>query len=107
MSTERVIIQRPADAPLIEALKKNIASLNVGAPESARLSALFNEGSAEGVVGLLEDAKAAGAELVLGDATREGTVVKPHLVLGVSPGMRLWERESFGPSQSFISSLLV
>lgn len=97
MSTERVIIQRPADAPLIEALKKNIASLNVGAPESARLSALFNEGSAEGVVGLLEDAKAAGAELVLGDATREGTVVKPHLVLGVSPGMRLWERESFGP----------
>lgn len=50
---------------------------------------------------LLSDARDQGAELIVGDATREGAMVRPHLVVGVRPGMELWERESFGPSELF------
>lgn len=101
MSTERIIVQRPALEPLIAALKKHTAHLNIGDPSdpSTHLSSLFTEGSAENVVGLLKSAKEQGAEVILGDVTREGSVVRPHLIVGVRPGMELWKRESFGPSE--------
>lgn len=101
MSTERIIVLRPVLERLITALQKHIANLNIGDPfdPSNHLSALFTEGSAENVVRLLRDAQEKGAEVIVGDVGREGAVVRPHLVVGVRPGMQLWERESFGPSE--------
>lgn len=106
MSTERIIVQRPVVEPLVAALKKHIANVNMGDPSDAsnHLSALFTEGSAENVVRLLRAGAEKGAELIVGDATREGAMVRPHLVVGVRPGMELWERESFGPSMCIFPS---
>ncbi|THU96268.1 aldehyde dehydrogenase [Dendrothele bispora CBS 962.96] len=106
MSTERVIVQRPVSSTLISKIVSLASSLKAGDPsdpsvtkadKSVKLSALFSEGSAENVIGLLREAKEQGARVVVGDLERKGAVVQPHVVLDVKPGMRLWERESFGP----------
>ncbi|KAJ6616495.1 Aldehyde/histidinol dehydrogenase [Mycena sp. CBHHK59/15] len=107
MSTERVIVQRGAAEPLLAQIKSLCAALPAGevnaaaAAKSVKLGPLFTEGSAENVVAMITEAQAAGAEVLMGDLTRHGAVVKPHLVKGVKPGMRLWERESFGPVIAF------
>ncbi|KAJ7322941.1 Aldehyde/histidinol dehydrogenase [Mycena albidolilacea] len=106
MSTERVIVQRGAAEELIAQIKTLSASLTAGdlqqeESKSAKLGPLFTEGSAENVVSMIGEAQAAGAELLLGDLGRQGAVVGPHLVKGVKPGMRLWDRESFGPVIAF------
>ncbi|KAK7059715.1 Aldedh domain-containing protein [Favolaschia claudopus] len=98
MSTERVIVQSGAFEPLFAEIKKLSESLT---PDSGKLGPLFTEGSAENVLAMIKEAKEAGAELLLGDLGRQGAVVRPHLVKGVKPGMRLWERESFGPVIAF------
>ncbi|KAJ7148632.1 Aldehyde/histidinol dehydrogenase [Mycena crocata] len=105
MSTERVIVQRGAADGLIAQIKTLSASLTASDlkadPKSAKLGPLFTEASAENVVAMLTEAQTAGAEILLGDLQRRGAVMRPHLVKGVKPGMRLWERESFGPVIAF------
>ena len=98
MATERVIVQRPALEPLIAALKEHLNTLTVGDPEHSHLSSLFSERSADGIIAMLKEAKEAGAEVLLGDMQKAGpALLKPHILLGVKPEVRLWQRESFGP----------
>lgn len=100
MSTERVIVQKGVSAALISAVEDLCKTLKAGdgaTGSTAKLSALFTEGSAENVLGLVREAVSSGAELLLGNLQREGAVVQPHLVKGVNPGMRLWHTETFGP----------
>ncbi|PAV19094.1 aldehyde dehydrogenase [Pyrrhoderma noxium] len=104
MSTERVIVQRNASETLIPKLKSLFeriragdTRLNAQSNNKVRLSALFSEASAENVLSMLDEAQKDGAELLVGDMKRDGAVVQPHLLKGVRPGMRIWERESFGP----------
>jgi acyl-CoA reductase-like NAD-dependent aldehyde dehydrogenase len=101
MSTERVIVQRGASQALISAVSALYQGLKAGdtADPSVKLSALFSDGSAENVLSMIREATESGADLVIGDLQRKGSVVNPHLVTGVKPGMRLWDRESFGPGQ--------
>lgn len=111
MSTARVIVQRGAAEELIAQIKTLSASLTTSdlqqeESKSAKLGPLFTEGSAENVVSMIGEAQAAGAELLLGDLGRQGAVVGPHLVKGVKPGMRLWDREAFGPGRLFLLSRL-
>lgn len=96
MSTERVIVQRGVAGRLTKALVAEFSKFRSGGPEE-RLGAQFSEGSAENIVSMLREAQKEGAKFLLGDGQRVGAVVQPHIVAGVRPGMRLWERESFGP----------
>ncbi|OSX58877.1 hypothetical protein POSPLADRAFT_1151703 [Postia placenta MAD-698-R-SB12] len=96
MSTERVIVQRGVAGRLTKALVAEFSKFKSGGPEE-RLGAQFSEGSAENIVSMLREAQEEGAKFLLGDGQRVGAVVQPHIVAGVRPGMRLWERESFGP----------
>ncbi|EIN08992.1 aldehyde dehydrogenase [Punctularia strigosozonata HHB-11173 SS5] len=105
MSTERVICQKSISKPLLDAISSLAERLKAGDhdkdPANVQLSALFNSGSAENVVNMIKEAQEGGAEVVLGKVDREGAVVQPHIVRGVKPGMRLWDRESFGPVMVF------
>ncbi|KAF9805836.1 hypothetical protein IEO21_08925 [Rhodonia placenta] len=96
MSTERVIVQRGAGTSLTKALVDEFSKLRSGGPEE-KLGAQFSESSAENIVSMLREARVEGARFLLGDGKRDGAVVQPHIVAGVKPGMKLWERESFGP----------
>ncbi|KAJ7512450.1 Aldehyde/histidinol dehydrogenase [Mycena galericulata] len=101
MSTERVIVQRGVADALIAQIKKLSEALTVGADANAKLGPLFTEGSAANVLAMISEAQAAGAQVLAGDLGRDGALVRPHLIKGVKPGMRLWERESFGPVIAF------
>ncbi|PIL25162.1 hypothetical protein GSI_13051 [Ganoderma sinense ZZ0214-1] len=100
MSTERVIIQHGVATALVEELTALFRKAKAGdtyADPTANLGPLFMEGSAENVVAMINDAVAQGAKVVVGDRNRQGTIVQPHIVMNAKPGMKLWERESFGP----------
>lgn len=101
MSTERVIIMRPIAEVFLGELQKAFqrVSDNVGNLETS-YATLFSDEGAENVVQMISEARDAGAQVLVGDGTRQGSVLKPHIVTGVKPGMRLWDRESFGPSTS-------
>jgi acyl-CoA reductase-like NAD-dependent aldehyde dehydrogenase len=99
ISTERVIAQGEASKLIskICALAKAVRAGDPSTNADVQLSALFSENSAQNVLDLIRDAQADGAEVLVGDLSRHGSVVQPHVVTGVKPGMRLWERETFGP----------
>jgi acyl-CoA reductase-like NAD-dependent aldehyde dehydrogenase len=98
MATERVIVQRPALEPLVSAIKQHLNVLTIGDPETSELSSLFTERNADNILAMIKDAKEAGAEVLLGDMEKAGpALLKPHILLGVKPETRLWQRESFGP----------
>ena len=48
-------------------------------------------------INLLKEAQSEGATVLLGDVTRQGTLVQPHIVKNVKKGMKIWEKETFGP----------
>ncbi|TBU30583.1 aldehyde dehydrogenase [Dichomitus squalens] len=100
MSTERVIIQRAVAPALVEELTALFGKGKAGDPgtePSANLGPLFTEGAAENVLAMIQEAVTQGAQVILGDLVRQGAYVQPHIVMNARPGMRLWERESFGP----------
>lgn len=102
MSTERVIVQRGAAKALIDMVKTLASEVKAGDPSSdstVKLGALFTEGSADNILGMIREAQNAGAKLLMGDLGRKGSVMQPHILADVKPGMRLWERESFGPGK--------
>ncbi|KAK7687883.1 hypothetical protein QCA50_009102 [Cerrena zonata] len=107
MSTERVIVQRGAAEKLVSLVKQIAAPIKAGNYADfpkVQLSALFTAASAENVVNMVKEAQADGAEVILGDVKREGNVVQPHIITSVRPGMRLWDRESFGPVVMFVTA---
>ncbi len=100
MSTERLIVQRAVSEQLIKEVTQLVKGLKAGDPRTdstAQLSALFTENAAKSVISMMSEAVAEGAQVILGDLQRQGAIVQPHLLTGVTPGMRLWKRESFGP----------
>lgn len=102
MSTDRVIVQRRAAETLVPRLQEIFAKVRAGDPSknaNVTLAPMLNEVLAESVVTMLRDAREEGAEVVLGDVSRDGAVVQPHILRGVRPGMRAWDRESFGPGE--------
>jgi acyl-CoA reductase-like NAD-dependent aldehyde dehydrogenase len=104
MSTERVIVQSAvADRLLneIQAIVQDLRPGDVVNDSSASLGALFTESSAENIVGMIKDAVKDGAKVILGDVSKQSSIVVPHLVKNVKPGMRLWDRETFGPGAIF------
>ncbi|KAF8189363.1 Aldehyde/histidinol dehydrogenase [Pholiota molesta] len=104
MSTERVIVQSGIAEELISQIKGLCESIKVGdttTERTAPVGALFTESLAENIVGMIREAQASGAEVILGDTNRKKSVLVPHLIRNVKPGMRLWDRETFGPVMVF------
>ncbi|KAF7318349.1 Aldedh domain-containing protein [Mycena chlorophos] len=98
MSTERVIVQRAIAEPLLEKIQALCDGL---AGDEAKIGPLFTEGSAQNVLEMIGEARLGGAEVLVGDVARKGAVLRPHVITKVKPGMKLWERESFGPVMVF------
>ncbi|MCQ8782688.1 aldehyde dehydrogenase [Mangrovibrevibacter kandeliae] len=102
MSTERLIVDaRVADA-FVEKLSAKAKALPSGNPRGhVVLGALVDEGAAARMDELIADATQKGAKLVAG-GTRDGAIVPATLLDGVSPQMRIYAEESFGPVKSII-----
>lgn len=110
MSTERVIVQRGIAEELISQVKDLCESIKVGDTTTERtvpVGALFTESLAENIVGMIKEAQASGAEVILGDTNRKKSMMVPHLIRNVKPGMRVWDRETFGPGEISICMCMV
>ncbi|MBV8661655.1 MAG: aldehyde dehydrogenase [Hyphomicrobiales bacterium] len=97
MSTERLVVdQKVADA-YVEKLAKRAASLPAGDPRGhVVLGSLVNLAAAERMDELVADAVAKGAKIVAG-GKRNGAIVEATIIDHVTPEMRIYREESFGP----------
>ncbi|AMO95325.1 aldehyde dehydrogenase family protein [Collimonas fungivorans] len=98
MSTERVIVDRRIADAFVDKLAAKAQSLVAGNPLAATsvLGAMIDAGAVARVAALVADASAKGARLPVG-CRYEGAVMQPAIVDGVTPDMRIYREESFGP----------
>ena len=97
MSTERIITVGAAGDAFVKAFTAKVASLTAGDPRdgSAPLGSLVNTAAADRIRALVDDATQQGATLIAGGG--EGTILNAAAVDQVTPDMRLYSEESFGP----------
>jgi vanillin dehydrogenase len=103
MSTERLVVQRAVARELAGKLAEKAAALTVGDPSDPQtmIGALINEGAMRRVTELVADAVAKGAEVLCGGEA-EGPCYQPTVLYGVTPEMRIYAEESFGPVVSVV-----
>jgi len=102
MSTERIITVGEMGDKFVEAFAEKVKSLTAGDPREARapLGSLVNQAAASRVQELIQDAVQKGATLIAGGG--DGTVLNAAALDHVTPEMRLYSEESFGPVAAII-----
>ncbi|WP_411906580.1 aldehyde dehydrogenase [Rhizobium mayense] len=102
MSTERIIVDAKVADAFVEKLAAKAKALPVGDPRGhVVLGSLVTPEAAERVQEMVDDAIAKGAALVAG-GTHKGAIMAATLVDRVTPDMRIYSEESFGPAKSVI-----
>ncbi|MDE3131398.1 MAG: aldehyde dehydrogenase family protein, partial [Acidobacteriota bacterium] len=103
MSTERIVVDRRVADEFAQKLTARASALKVGDPRdpSTQIGPLINAGALERVTELVQDAVAQGAQLLTGGEA-DGLVYQPTVLRGVTPAMRIYSEESFGPAVSII-----
>ena len=98
MSTERIVVDRAVAGELSGRLGERAREIKVGDPNQpdTQLGPLVNAAALERVTGLVRDAVDKGAELVAGGEP-DGPCFPPTVLNGVTPEMRIYYEESFGP----------
>jgi vanillin dehydrogenase len=98
MSTERIVADRAVAGALGEKLAERARKLVVGDPrdQGTMLGPVIDDASRERVMGLIADARSKGAELLAGGEA-DGNLVAPTVLANVTPDMRVYGEESFGP----------
>jgi acyl-CoA reductase-like NAD-dependent aldehyde dehydrogenase len=102
MSTERLIVDETIADEFVAKLAARAAQLPAGDPRGhVVLGSLISSQAADKMEELVADATAKGAKLMAG-GKRTGTVVEATLLDHVTPAMRLYSEESFGPVKPVI-----
>jgi acyl-CoA reductase-like NAD-dependent aldehyde dehydrogenase len=102
MSTERIIVDQSIADAFVAKLAAKANSLPAGDPRGhVVLGALISEAAAQRVEELVADATRKGAKLVAGGG-RDGAVMPATLLDHVTPEMRIYSEESFGPAKSIV-----
>ena len=103
MSTERLIVDEAVVEPFTRKLAAKAATLVAGDPRKAKapLGAMISREAVERVLSLVRDAVAKGAHLVCGGHAN-GVLMDATLLDHVTPAMRIYHEESFGPVAAII-----
>ncbi|TWH75877.1 acyl-CoA reductase-like NAD-dependent aldehyde dehydrogenase [Azomonas agilis] len=98
MSTERILVDERIAEDFIERLVRKVSTLSVGDPSAGQsvLGSMIDAVAATRVQALVDDAVAKGARLLCGGRS-EGSLMQATLLDGITPEMRLYREESFGP----------
>lgn len=103
MSTERVFVHRSVMAAFRSKLLERVSKIKTGnhlEDSDVSISGLYTPESAARVLDWLKSAAEKGAKVVTGDLQVSGpnkTIVAPHVLENITPGMDLFDKESFGP----------
>ncbi|EJK88423.1 aldehyde dehydrogenase [Rhizobium sp. AP16] len=102
MSTERIIVHQAIADEFVAKLAARTAKLPAGDPRGhVVLGSLISLDAAKKMEALIADAETKGAKVVAG-GKRTGTVVEATLLDQVTPDMRVYAEESFGPVKPII-----
>jgi vanillin dehydrogenase len=98
MSTERIVADREIAELLATRLAERARALPVGDPREpgTAIGPMINAAAVSRVSDLVADARAKGAQ-VLSGGEADGPCFPPTVVTSVTPEMRLYHEESFGP----------
>jgi acyl-CoA reductase-like NAD-dependent aldehyde dehydrogenase len=98
MSTERIVVDGSVADAFAEKLVARASGLVVGDPRdgATMIGPVVNAAAAARVRELIEDAVAKGATILTG-GDADGLLLTPTVVAGVTPEMRIYGEESFGP----------
>lgn len=99
MSVEKVLVQDRIFEPFVQRFVERAARLKMGDPsrdDGCVIGPLINDKQAAKVKEQIDDAVAKGAKVLLGGHVR-GRFVEPTILLGVTPQMKVYQEETFGP----------
>jgi benzaldehyde dehydrogenase (NAD) len=98
MSTERIIVVDAVADAFAAKFAEKVGAMPVGDPREGKtpLGAVVDRKTVDCVRGLIEDALAHGAVQLVGGES-EGVLMPAHVIDKVTPSMRLFRDESFGP----------
>ena len=98
MSTERIVVDEKIADLFVERFGAKAKTLSVGDPREGKaiLGSVVDRSAADRVTSLVLDAVAKGARLVCGGSVN-GTLINAHVLDHVTPEMRIYHEESFGP----------
>jgi benzaldehyde dehydrogenase (NAD) len=104
MTTGTVLAHEKIAAALTEKLVAKAEHLPVGDPASGQvaLGPVINQGQVERIHSIVTNTVAAGATLAAG-GTFEGPYYRPTVLTGVTPAMRSFREEVFGPVASIVT----
>jgi vanillin dehydrogenase len=104
MSTERIVADRSVAGELGSKLAERAGKLTVGDPrdQGTMIGPVITDAARERIVELIEDAREKGAEVLCGGDS-DGNLITPTVLAGVTPEMRIYGEESFGPVVSIVS----
>jgi acyl-CoA reductase-like NAD-dependent aldehyde dehydrogenase len=98
ISVQRVFVHEPAYEEFMDSFVQKVRALKVGHPldEATDLGSLISPSDGERVSGWLAEARAAGAECLVGGDI-QGGVVQPTVVVKAGPDLRVNSQELFAP----------
>ena len=103
MSTERLVVDEKIADQFVEAMAAKVATLKAGDPRRSDtpLGSLVDLRAAQRVEALVRDAVSKGAVLAAG-GNIDGTMMDATLLDRVTPAMRIYGEETFGPVASVV-----
>jgi acyl-CoA reductase-like NAD-dependent aldehyde dehydrogenase len=104
MSTERVVADAAVAGEFGSMLAARAARLVVGDPreQATAIGPVVDDAARERILELIADARAKGAQVLAGGAA-DGNLVAPTVLAGVTPDMRIYGEESFGPVVAIVA----
>jgi len=103
MSTERLVVDRSVAGELGSKLAERASRLTTGDPrdQGTMIGPVIDDAHRERILELIEDARRQGADVLAG-GDADGNVISPTVLANVTPAMRVYGEESFGPVVAII-----
>ncbi|MFZ7110614.1 MAG: aldehyde dehydrogenase family protein [Desulfatiglandales bacterium] len=104
MSADRIIVEESIVGPFTEAMAGLVSHLPVGDPSlpTTFIGPIINDEQVRKIDGHVKDAVDKGAKLLAG-GTYEDRLYQPTLLANITPEMKIYYEETFGPVASIIS----
>lgn len=105
MASSRIIVEEPIFAAFCEKFAQRARSIKAGDPHDPEtvVGPLIRASQCSYIDEHIQDAIAKGAQLLTG-GTHQGNLFQPTVLAGVTPRMRIYHEESFGPITSIIKA---
>jgi acyl-CoA reductase-like NAD-dependent aldehyde dehydrogenase len=99
ISSQRLLVHRAIHDDFVAALVEEVGSLVVGPPlsEDTEVSALISPDETRRVKEWIDEATAGGAKVAVGGDIGDDGVLRPTVLTGVTPDMKVCADEVFGP----------